>query len=99
MRQADLIPLINQGMNRSEVRVIVVSYDDALGADFWPQCAVLSTHIPWSHGALEQLLGRANRVDPEGHRLVGWPKDATTKYAPSLQGLMDVLRSDFYSGK
>ena len=55
---ADLIPLINQGMDKSEVRVIVVSYDDALGADFWPKCAVLSTHIPQTLEALEQIVGR-----------------------------------------
>lgn len=95
------VTCVFEGIHKGAVddtRVIVTSYNDAIGVNFWPRCLLVSTHIPWTLEVLGQTLGRSNRQDPNGMRDVAWPLtsegDRTT-----AKGLKESLQNEIYQGK
>ena len=59
-----------------DTKVIVTSYEAAIGVNFWPRCFLCSTHIPWTPQVWDQVIGRCDRQDPNGLRFVAWPLTA-----------------------
>jgi hypothetical protein len=85
------LPQINKG--KTDVfRMIITSLEDSIGVNFWPWCAVYSTHIPDNVQDMEQLIGRSQRRDPAGPRRVGWPIGANGTYIEA-EALYQYLRA------
>lgn len=62
-------------MSTSEFRVAVATKDDCLGVNFWPRCLVIPMSLPQNRTDLDQLCGRANRIEPNGIGYLGLLKE------------------------